>query len=213
LPRAGLTRESVVEAAADMADEVGVNAITIAALAERLGVKQPSLYKHLDSLAGLHRSVSLLAKRELGEAIARAAVGRSGADAIFAMSHAYRNWAIRHPGRYDVSQIPASPGDVEAQTTMMAAIQTIADVLTAYQLEGDDSVDAIRAIRSILHGFVSLETSGGFALKADVDRSFDRLIHGFAVSLNQWAEPIDLTGPIRSTPQGSTAEPSTREER
>ena len=174
-----------------MADEVGLNLLTLAALAERLGVRQPSLYKHIDSLAGLHRSISLLAKRELGEALTRAAVGRSGADAIFAMSHAYRDWAILHPGRYDVSQTMAAPGDVEDETTMMAAIQTIADVLTAYQLEGDDSVDAIRAFRSILHGFVSLETSGGFAYTADVNRSFERLIHGFTVALLQWIEPIE----------------------
>lgn len=181
-----------------MADEVGLTSLTLAALAERLGVKQPSLYKHIDSLAGLHRSVSLLAKRELGEAIARAAVGRSGAGAIFAMSHAYRNWAILHPGRYDVSQTPPAPGDVEDETTMLAAIQTIADVLTAYELNGDDSVDAIRAFRSILHGFVSLETSGGFALKADINRSFDRLIHGFTVALTHWTEPIDHSlGSIR----------------
>ena len=172
---------------------MGLKSLTLGALAERLGVKQPSLYKHIDSLAGLHRSVSMLAKRELGEAIARAAIGRSGADAIFAMSYAYRNWAILHPGRYDVSQTPPAPGDVEDQTTMMTAIQTIADVLSAYHLEGDDNVDAIRAFRSILHGFVSLETTGAFALKADINRSFDRLIHGFTVALNQWTEPIDLS--------------------
>ena len=191
MPRAGLTPDSVIETAAIMADEVGLNALTLAALAERLGVKQPSLYKHIDSLAGLHRSVSLLAKRELGQAIARAAVGRSGAEAIFAMSHAYRNWAILHPGRYDVSQTPPAPGDIEDEATMMSAIQVITDVLAAYELEGDDSVDAIRAFRSILHGFVSLETTGGFALKADINRSFDRLINGFTVALDHWTEPID----------------------
>jgi len=191
LPRVGLTRESVVETAAIMADEIGLGSLTLGALAERLGVKQPSLYKHIDSLAGLHRSVSLLAKRELGEVILRAAVGRSGADAIFAMSRAYRNWAILHPGLYDVSQTPPAPGDVEDETIMLAAIRVITDVLTAYELEGDDSIDAIRALRSILHGFVSLETSGGFALKADIDRSFDRLIHGFTVALGHWVEPID----------------------
>ena len=191
MPRVGLTRESVVETAAIMADEVGLNALTLAALAERLGVKQPSLYKHIDSLAGLHRSVSLLAKRELGETLSRAAVGRSGADAIFAMSHAYRSWAMLHPGRYDVSQIPPAPGDIEDETAMLGAIQILTDVLMAYELEGDDSVDAIRAFRSILHGFVSLETSGGFALKADINRSFERLIRGFTVALNQWSAPIE----------------------
>ena len=176
-----------------MADEVGLGSLTLAALAERLGVKQPSLYKHIDSLAGLHRSVSLLAKRELGDALSRAAVGRAGPDAIFAMSNAYRNWAILHPGRYDVSQTAAAPGDAEDENTMMTAIQTISDVLTAYELEGDDAIDAIRGLRSILHGFVSLETSGGFALKADIDRSFERLIRGFTVALDHWTEPAVTT--------------------
>ncbi|MHC5796655.1 TetR/AcrR family transcriptional regulator [Lacisediminihabitans sp. FW035] len=193
MPKAGLTRDSVVEAAAIMADEIGLNSLTLAALAARLGVKQPSLYKHIDSLAGLHRSVSLLAKRQLGEAVSRAAVGRSGAAAIFAMSHAYRNWAILYPGRYEVSQTPPAPGDIEDETTMKASIQVIADVLTAYELDGDDSVDAIRAFRSVLHGFISLETSGGFALKADINRSFDRLIQGFTVALSQWTGPIDAS--------------------
>ena len=190
MPRAGLTRKSVIEAAALMADEVGLSSITLAALAERLGVKQPSLYKHIDSLGGLHRSVSLLAKRELSEAFARAAVGRSGADAIRAMSHAYRGWALLHPGRYQASQLMPAPGDLEDEAAALAAIQIIANVLSAYELEGDDSVDAIRAFRSTLHGFVSLEASGGFALKADINRSFDRLVRGFTVALTQWTEPI-----------------------
>ena len=42
-------------------------------------------------------------------------------------------------------------------------------------LHGDDAVDAIRALRAVLHGFVTLEAQGGFGLPADVDRSFDRL--------------------------------------
>ena len=75
-----------------MADEVGLRNLTLAALAVRLGVRQPSLYKHIDSIAGLHRDIAVQAKRDLGEVLARASVGRSGADAISAMSHAYRSW-------------------------------------------------------------------------------------------------------------------------
>ena len=191
MPRAGLTRASVVEAAAVLADEVGLHSLTLAKLAERLGVKQPSLYKHLDSLAGLHRSVSQLVKRELGQTFARAAVGRSGADAIRAIAHAYRDWALRHPGRYEAGLVMPSPGDVEDETIQRETIQTIADVLTAYELDGDDAIDAIRAFRALMHGFVSLEISGGFAYKADINRSFDRLIHGFTVGLDRWTEPAD----------------------
>jgi AcrR family transcriptional regulator len=189
VPRAGLTKDKVVEAAAVLADEVGLTRLTLAALADRLGVRQPSLYKHIDSLAGLHRSISLQSKVEMGSVLSRAAVGRAGADAIVAMSHAYRNWALEHPARYQAANAMGDPGDLEIETVSLASIQVIADVLTAYELEGDDAIDAIRAFRSALHGFVSFETDGDFALSADVNRSFDRLIKGFIVALTQWTDP------------------------
>lgn len=188
VPRAGLNRERVAEQAAVMADEVGLHALTLAALAERLGVRQPSLYNHIDSMAGLHRDIAVNAKRDLGHVLARASVGRSGADAISSMSHAYRNWALQHPARYEASNLMPAPGDLEDEAISLAAIQVIADVLTAYDLDGDDAVDAIRAFRSTLHGFVSYETAGAFRWNAAVDRSFERLIRGFIVALGQWTE-------------------------
>ncbi|WP_458040778.1 MULTISPECIES: TetR/AcrR family transcriptional regulator [Bacteria] len=191
MPRAGLTRDRVVEEAASLADEVGLSRLTLAALADRLGVRQPSLYKHMDSMAGLLRSISLQSKKELGDVLARAAVGRSGADAIHAMSHAYRDWALKHPARYEASNMMPTADDAESAAASLASIQIIADVLAAYELEGDDAVDAIRAFRSTLHGFVSLEAQGGFALPTSIDRSFDRLVHGFAVALSRWTETSD----------------------
>ncbi|SMH51115.1 transcriptional regulator, TetR family [Rathayibacter oskolensis] len=193
MPRAGLTRDRVAEEAASMADEVGLATLTLSALAQRLGVRQPSLYKHIDSMAGLHRDIAVHAKRDLGEVLARASVGRSGADAISAMSHAYRDWARKHPARYEAANLMPAPGDVDDEAVSVAAIQVIADVLTAYRLEGEDSVDAIRAFRSTLHGFVSYETAGAFRWSADVDRSFDRLVNGFIVALEHWAETVGST--------------------
>ena len=188
MPRAGLSRTRVVDEAAELADEVGLEGLTLAALAERLGVRQPSLYKHLDSLAGLRRSISLQAKGELGDVLLRAAVGRSGADAITVMAGAYREWALKHPARYTAAQWIAGPEDEEDTAASLGAIQVISDVLTAYELRGDDAIDAIRAFRSTLHGFVSLEAAGSFGLDRDLDRSFDRLVRGFVITLTDWAE-------------------------
>lgn len=188
MPRVGLSRDRVAEEAAVMADEVGLSKLTLAALAERLGVRQPSLYKHIDSMAGLHRDIAVRAKRELGEVLARACVGRSGADAISAMSHAFRAWALEHPARYEASTLMPAPGDDEDEAVSLAAMRVIADVLISYRLEGDDAVDAVRAFRSALHGFVSFETAGAFRWSADVDRSFERLVHGFIVALDHWTD-------------------------
>ena len=62
-------------------------------------------------------------------------------------------------------------------------MQICADVLVAYDLGGDDAIDAIRALRSMLHGFVSLEAGGGFGLPVDIERSFGRLV-GAVVALS-----------------------------
>ncbi len=169
-----------------MVDEVGLSHLTLAALAERLGVRQPSLYKHIDSMAGLQRSISLQSKVELGDVLARAAVGRSGPGAIHAMSHAYRAWALRHPGRYQAAQFAHAPGDEEDEAISLAVVQILADVLAAYELEGDDAIDAVRGFRSSLHGFVALEASGGFGLTADIDRSFERLVQGIVFAVSRW---------------------------
>ena len=198
----------MAEEAAVLADEVGLTKLTLAALASRLGVRQPSLYKHIDSLAGLHRDIAVHAKREMGEVLARASVGRSGADAISAMSHAYRGWALQHPARYAASNLMPAPGDIEDEAVSVSAIQVVADVLTAYHLEGDDAVDAIRAFRSTLHGFVSYETAGAFRWSADVDRSFERLVRGFIVALTHSTDtthvppaPTTIRQLKRHTPQ------------
>ena len=125
MPRAGLTVDRVVEEAAAMADEVGLSQLTLKALAERLGVRQPSLYKHIESLAGLRRSISVCAKVELASALARAAVGRSGADAIHSMAHAYRTWAHLHPGRYEAAQFAPASGNVEDEAASFAVVQIL----------------------------------------------------------------------------------------
>ena len=169
----------MVDEAVELADEVGLSKLTLAALAKRLGVRQPSLYKHVDGMDALQRDIALRAKHQLADALARVAVGRSRGEAITSMSLAYRSWAREHPGRYAAVQRPATPGDAEAEAADRAVVQIVFDVLAGYELRDDDAVDAARALRSALHGFVTLEQVGGFGLPVDVDRSFDRLVRGF----------------------------------
>ena len=49
----GLNTSEVVVSGAELADEVGIGSVNLAALAERLGFKAPMLYKHVDGSGDL----------------------------------------------------------------------------------------------------------------------------------------------------------------
>lgn len=176
MARAGLSEEAVVVEAERIADDAGLPRLTLAALADSLGVRQPSLYKHIDGMKGLQRSIAVRAKTELADTLGRAAVGRARGDAIRAVARTYRQWALEHPGRYAATVRAPMPGDVEDEAASAAAVKVVLDVLSGYHLDGDAAIDATRTLRSALHGFVSLETSGGFGLPVNIDHSFERLV-------------------------------------
>jgi AcrR family transcriptional regulator len=186
MPRVGLSTDRVVEEAELMADEVGLTNFTLTTLAERLGVRQPSLYKHIDGMADLQRQIMLRAKIELADTLRRAAVGRSRGDAVVAISHAYRQWAHEHPGRYESVHRSPAPGDREDGEASWGVVQVCIDVMDGFKLHEDEAIDAIRAIRASIHGFVTLETGGGFSLPANIDRSFDRLVEGLVAAFTNW---------------------------
>lgn len=197
MARAGLTPDLVTRTAADLADAHGWQAWTLADVAADLGVRQPSLYKHVASLAALRRAVSLLAVTELGERLSAAVAGRAGPDALEHLADAYRDYAHAHPGRYAASVVAPDEGDSEHVRVSQAVLAQLAAVLRGYGFTGDpaddDALHAIRALRALLHGFVALESAGGFALALDLDESFARLVAGFDAVLRGGAPTTRVT--------------------
>ncbi|MFD3685948.1 TetR/AcrR family transcriptional regulator [Nocardiopsis sp. NPDC058631] len=206
MPRAGLTPASVAEEAAVLSDEQGFAALSLASVAKRLGVATPSLYKHVDGLAGLRREVAVLGATGLGVWVQRAAVGRSGPEALRASADAYRGYAHAHPGRYAALQ--QAPKLVGAHLELSPdPVAVLAAVLRGFGIAEGQTVHAIRALRSALHGFVDLETNGGFGLPEDVDESFALLVEGFVRAFERW--PGGASAPRRQT-HGDTVDGTTR---
>jgi AcrR family transcriptional regulator len=187
VPRAGLSTAAVVGAAADIADAEGLDALTLARLAGSVGVRTPSLYNHVAGLDDVRRRVALVALVELGDALRDATVGRAGDDALTAMARAYRAYAGAHPGRYAATQRAPAAGDEEIGTAAARAVDVLLAVLRGYGLEGDDAIHAARAVRSALHGFVALESGGGFGIPVALDESFDRMVAALARGLGDSA--------------------------
>jgi AcrR family transcriptional regulator len=177
VPRAGLNQASVVAAAAALADEIGYPALTMGLVAERLGVRTPSLYKHVAGLAELGHGIATLAMTEAAEAIRDAVSGRSGRDALDAMCRAYRDYVLHHPGRYAATT--GEPATGPADPLALAgerAIGAIAAVLRGYRIPAGEMDHALRTLRSLLHGFATLQAANGFQWDADAEQSFTWLI-------------------------------------
>jgi AcrR family transcriptional regulator len=175
MPRAGLDSEAVVRAAAELADQAGLEAVTLAGLASRLGVRSPSLYAHIDGLEDLRVRLGARGARELAAAVQSAAAGKAGRDALAAVAGTYRAYAQAHPGTYAAMQrAPEQPGD--AADAGRELVDVLLAVLSGYGLRGEDAIHAVRGIRAALHGFVSLEREGGFGIPLSLEESYARLV-------------------------------------
>lgn len=180
--RTRLDRAAVVEAAAALGDAAGEE-VSLGQLAAHLGVRVPSLYNHVAGQDGLRRELALHGIRELASRLGRAAMGRSADDAIRAMAHAYRDFARERPTLYAACQRAPDPHNAVLIAASEDVLVILRKVLQAYDLEGDAAVHTIRGLRSVMHGFVTLEAAGGFGIPLDVDASYDHLISVFIKGL------------------------------
>ena len=164
MPRGvGLSRERVVEAAADVVDAHGPAALTLARLADALGVRSPSLFNHVHSLDDLRDAVAALAWPALDASLAQA-------HTLADLARAWRAFARRRPGVWALAA-KARPGDPAADAVTARLLAAV-----AHHTGPGDAVHAARALRALVHGFVQLESDGGFALPVDLDASFDHAV-------------------------------------
>lgn len=177
MPRVGLNSAGVVDAGAVLADEVGIGAVSLAGLADRLGVRPPALYNHVDNLADLQHRIAALAMAEFGEVLRDELQGKSGFDALAAMFTALRDYIRNHPGRYAATVGAEFHGEDDPLFIAGArVIASIGAVLSGYGIPPDQIDHAIRTLRCTIHGFALLQAANGFQWSNDPDDSFDWMI-------------------------------------
>ena len=202
MPRAGLSAERVVERAAQIVDEHGLEALSLSRLAADLGVATPSLYKHVSGMSDLVRGVSVRAVDEFADRLAASVMGLAGPDALRALADAYRGFAHAHPGLYPLTQVPAEASDGSLSPLRSSAAQRTVAIVTAalagYRIPEERVIDAVRMTRALLHGFVDIEIRGGFAMDAPIDVSFATLVDSLDAALIALGEHEDGQVSVRA---------------
>jgi AcrR family transcriptional regulator len=182
-PKIGLELATILEAAGILADQHGMQEVTLANLAKKLNIRPPSLYNHFDGLPGLRKKLAIYGLEKLYAELAQAAIGVSGTNAVLAISKAYVGFARKHPGIYEATLLAPDPEDVDVQVAGAKIVDLTVRVLQAFELDGDDALHAVRGLRSILHGFSALEQRGGFKMSLDLDESLKITIKAFLAGM------------------------------
>ncbi len=169
----GLNKEIILKKAMEMADERGIASVTIKALATELGVKSPSLYKHVENLEELMKELMRRGWEELSEEALKAAVGVAKEDAVRGIFYACRRYAKSHPGVFDAMQWYNMYYSEQDMAATEKIVSVLFQVLDGYDLVEEKKVHIVRIFRSFLQGYLSIENHDGFGNPISVDQTFD----------------------------------------
>lgn len=176
-----------MQVARTLLEEEGLEALTMRRLGERLGVRAPSLYKHLTGKSELEDALQRAGLDELGEQMARAAGG--AADPLAAAVEAYRRFATRNPHLYRLVTERPLPQNHEPGEGERRGIETV--------VAATGSRDRARAAWAFAHGMVHLELAGRFPPGADIEAAWQAGLAAFGAG----TPPPPRPAIVRSPPQ------------
>lgn len=185
-PKIALDKNTIIIAAAELANEHGSEYVTLAMLAKKLNIKPPSLYNHFDGLPGIKRELTIYSLEKLFNSLAKEAEGKSkGDDAIMALSQAYLTFARGNPGLYEFALSAPDPADELVHDAGKKIVELVVSAVRPFELSEEEAIHAVRGLRSLMHGFASLEQRRGFGMPLDLDESYKLAVTAFIRGLKK----------------------------
>jgi AcrR family transcriptional regulator len=178
-------KDRICQQAIILANRGGLDDLSMNDLAQALNIRAPSLYSHVAGINDVKRLLALHGLDLLDRSIAQATIGKSGAAAVASALNAYRDFVKANPGVY-AAMVPTPPrSDREWSGAVDRLMDTLLASLREYGLQGSELIHALRGLRSLVHGFVSLESSGALKHRVDRDESFAWMVGSFIAALER----------------------------
>ena len=174
----GITRTQVIDCAATLVNSHGFAALSLAQIASQTGIKVPSLYNYVTGIDDVRQALATRGAQAILAVVVHAAVGRAGSEAIMAVALAYRAYIVHNPGVYTAT-IQTNNADPVFQQANAELLRVLTQILAPYHLSAQDLIHALRGLRSLVHGFATLEISSGFGMPVDLDTSFVQMVQTF----------------------------------
>lgn len=181
--------ETLIGTARRMIEEHGFEKLSLRMIAEELGVKAPSLYRHVSNKTALLAAVNQVTLRELFVVMHRAMEADAPLEErLLAIAHAYRAYAHANPATYELAFTTSIPElqTEESDAQNLEAVLRIQGLFTEWIGGGEDSLAALRGALALMHGWVRLEMAEqlrrGGDLNAHYELAFRRYLRGWQAS-------------------------------
>lgn len=185
MQKRNLTKEKIIEAAFSLADEISLNQVTFPKLAEKLGIKYPSLYNHFANMDNLKIEMTVYSLSKLNLKLMQRLIGKSGEAAIRELATVYKDFAFENKSAYGLYMSIPSTENKEVYNLARETSRIIRQVLEFYIKDEMRLIHKSRALRSLLHGFVSLYSFGYLQGEANLEESFQLMIDDFISSVSE----------------------------
>lgn len=163
-----ITRDTVIQAASDIADEDGLNKVSLKVVAEKLHIKTPSLYNHIEGIDDLLREVAHNGMKKMNDQMTKAAVGNAGDEAIKSISVEYFKSIMAHPGVYEIIQWAHWHGNSETEVIYNEYKALMMKLILTCNFKTHNTDEILSLLMSILHGYSSLELGKSFKYPEEV---------------------------------------------
>jgi AcrR family transcriptional regulator len=183
----------IVAVARLLLEEEGLEGLSMRRLADRLGIRAPSLYKHFADKQELEAALISDAFEEQAAVFETALA--DAADPLAAIAAAYRAFATAHPHLYRL--MTERPLEREK---LVPGVEARAG-RPVYEAVGED-VDLARATWAFAHGMTNLELNGRFPAEADLDAAWERGVAAFRAQPSASAKIANAAGGITGSPSG-----------
>lgn len=173
MARADIDKSMIIRKAAELANEIGLDRVTLKLLASNLNIKPPSLYNHIKGLEDLQKEVMLYGWKQLEERVVEAAVCVTGYDALEAMGRTFYKYATENPGIFNAMLWYNKFQSDETQNATRRIFSVIYKIFSTLNISQENCDHLIRTYRAFLEGYILLVNNNAFGHPLSIEDSFE----------------------------------------
>lgn len=173
-------RETIIKTARTLIERDGLDNLSLGSVASTLGIKAPSLYRHIKNKGALLHAVIENTYQDLFSAYDEAIANSTDdpEEQLISLAHAQHKFAHANPNAYMLAYEVKDP-EVRADPNMLLEQAIILQKIMARISGEENSLTALRGLLAIGHGFIILELNGQFQRGGDLSNAYEESIRAY----------------------------------